>query len=161
YALPQGREEPRADRVQCANLIYAGSKTSQCFSDRFLKRLEQETTIRAETHFRTVRLDSPELCRYPFGIMTGEGGSPPTPARRLSLRGGGAPRARAVGRRLPGRFAAPLPRPEADAPATESPAVSHRLQHRQRGDAQASQRAERRGPGSLQPPRPHRPPLLL
>jgi hypothetical protein len=86
FALPQGSEELHADRVQCANLIYAGNKTSQCFSDRFLKRLAQETTIHAETHFRKVRLDSPDLCSYPFAIMTGEGGFTLTEKERVQLR---------------------------------------------------------------------------
>lgn len=74
------------DRVQCANLVYAGNKTSQCFSDRFLKRLELETKIQTEPHFRKVRLDSRELCNYPFAVMTGEGGFRLTEKERVQLR---------------------------------------------------------------------------
>src|SRR3989442_1729382 len=36
---------PNGSRVQCANLVYAVHKTSRCFSDRFMKRLESETRI--------------------------------------------------------------------------------------------------------------------
>src|ERR1051325_12174952 len=66
FARPQDGDTSRisGDRVQCANLIYAGNKSSQCFSDRFLKRMEMETRIRTEPHFRKVRLDSRDLCNY-------------------------------------------------------------------------------------------------
>jgi Domain of unknown function (DUF4159) len=74
------------DKVQCANLIYAGNKTSKCFSDRFLKRLSLETRIHTEDHFRTVRLDSRDLSNYPFSIMTGEGGFNLTEKERVQLR---------------------------------------------------------------------------
>jgi hypothetical protein len=87
-ATPQENTPPdlSGDRVQCANLIYAGNKTSQCFSDRFLKRLSLETRIQAEPHFRKVRLDSSDLCNYPFAIMTGEGGFQLTEKERVQLR---------------------------------------------------------------------------
>jgi hypothetical protein len=89
FATPQGSPtsaRPRADRVQCANLIYAGNKTSQCFSDRFLKRLSMETKIQTEPKFQRVRLDSREMCSYPFAIMTGEGGFTLTEKERVQLR---------------------------------------------------------------------------
>jgi hypothetical protein len=88
FARPQGQEPSglSADRVQCANLVYAGNKTSMCFSDRFLKRLDTETKIHAEPHFFKVRLDSSELTNYPFAIMTGEGGFTLTEKERLQLR---------------------------------------------------------------------------
>lgn len=59
--------------VQCANLIYAGGKTSSCFSDEFLSTVQKETSIVTERRFKPVKLDSPELFDYPFAIMTGEG----------------------------------------------------------------------------------------
>lgn len=59
--------------VQCANVIYAGNKTSRCFSDAFLTTLQQKTTIVAERRFKPVKLDSKELFEYPFLVMTGEG----------------------------------------------------------------------------------------
>lgn len=87
-AAPQsdGAEPKPGVRIQCANLIYAGNKTSQCFSDRFLTRLAAETRIQADPHFYKTRLDSPDLCRYPFAIMTGEGPFMLTESERTALR---------------------------------------------------------------------------
>lgn len=59
--------------IQCANVIYAGNKTSRCFSDAFLTTLQQKTTIVAERRFKPVKLDSKELFDFPFLVMTGEG----------------------------------------------------------------------------------------
>jgi hypothetical protein len=59
--------------VQVANLIYAGSKTSKCFSDHFLARAQQETTISTSGHLSIVKLSSNDLFEYPMVIMTGEG----------------------------------------------------------------------------------------
>ena len=78
--------KPRAARVQCANLVYAGNKTSQCFSDRFLTRLSSETKIQTDPHFVNTRLDSPDLCRYPFAIMSGEGEFALTAKERVQMR---------------------------------------------------------------------------
>jgi len=58
--------------IQCANLIYAGTKTSRCFSDQFLTTMQQKTAIPAERRFRSVKLASDELFDYPFVMMTGE-----------------------------------------------------------------------------------------
>ncbi|MDF1851432.1 MAG: DUF4159 domain-containing protein [Verrucomicrobiales bacterium] len=58
--------------VQCANLIYAGTKTSRCFSDQFLTNMQQKTAIPVERRFRSVKLASDELFDYPFVMMTGE-----------------------------------------------------------------------------------------
>lgn len=80
-------ENVSGNRVQCANLVYAVNKTSVCFSDRFLKRLEMETKILTEPRFTRVRLDdAKQLCNYPFAIMTGEGGFTLTEKERLNLR---------------------------------------------------------------------------
>ncbi len=59
--------------VQCGNLIYAGTKTSRCFSDEFLSTVQQKTSINTARRFRAVRLDNDELFRFPFVVMTGEG----------------------------------------------------------------------------------------
>jgi hypothetical protein len=59
--------------VQVANLIYAGSKTSQCFSDHFLVKAEKETAISTSRRFHAVKLSSDELFEFPLVIMTGEG----------------------------------------------------------------------------------------
>ncbi|HXG23332.1 MAG TPA: DUF4159 domain-containing protein [Chthonomonadales bacterium] len=80
-------EKVSGNRVQCANLVYAVNKTSVCFSDRFLKRLEMETKILTEPRFTRVHLDNArQLCNYPFAIMTGEGGFTLTEKERINLR---------------------------------------------------------------------------
>jgi hypothetical protein len=85
FAAPGGQIS--GNRVQCANLVYAVNKTSVCFSDRFLKRLEMETKILTEPRFSKVRLDkASELANYPFAIMTGEGGFTLTEKERVNLR---------------------------------------------------------------------------
>lgn len=72
--------------VKCANLVYAGSKTSQCFSDRFLTTTDRETNIRTGIRFEQVKLSQPELFEYPFAIMTGEGLFSMLPEERQNLR---------------------------------------------------------------------------
>jgi len=59
--------------VECGNLIYAGTKTSRCFSDQFLSNVQQKTSIKTERRFKPVKLGSEELFKFPFVIMTGEG----------------------------------------------------------------------------------------
>ena len=68
-----GSSDGRVDIVKSANLIYAGSKSSVCFSDKFLATVEKETNITADGRFTPVRLSGSELFDYPFAIMTGEG----------------------------------------------------------------------------------------
>lgn len=58
--------------VQCANLIYAGTQTSRCFSDEFLSVAQRETALVTERRFKSVKLVSDELFRFPFVVMTGE-----------------------------------------------------------------------------------------
>lgn len=72
-AFPWFARAEKEGAVQCANVIYAGNKTSRCFSDAFLTTLQQKTTIVAERRFKPVKLDSKELFEYPFLVMTGEG----------------------------------------------------------------------------------------
>ena len=72
-ALAEPRPDSREDVAKCANLIYAGSKSSVCFSDKFLTTVEKETNIVADKKFTPVKLASKELFDYPFAIMTGEG----------------------------------------------------------------------------------------
>ena len=59
--------------VQVANLVYAGTKSSRCFSDHFLVRAEKESAISTSRRFHAVKLGSEELFCYPLVIMTGEG----------------------------------------------------------------------------------------
>lgn len=61
------------DIVRCANLIYAGSKSSVCFSDKFLATVQKETNIIADRKFTAVKLATKEIYNHPFAIMTGEG----------------------------------------------------------------------------------------
>jgi hypothetical protein len=76
----------REGLVQCANLVYARNKSSVCFSDKFLRRLKDDTDIHTEDRFRRVKLESDELFDYPFAIMTGEGHFRLTEAQRKNLR---------------------------------------------------------------------------
>ncbi len=71
--------------VQCANLIYGPGKTSSCFSDEFLSAVQRETSIATDRRFKPVKLDSEDLFRYPFAIMTGEGDFTLTPKERENL----------------------------------------------------------------------------
>lgn len=75
------------NRVRCANLVYAVNKSSVCFSDRFLRRIQSETRIEVDPVFSRVHLgDINSLLRYPFAIMTGEGGFTLTDQERVNLR---------------------------------------------------------------------------
>ncbi len=66
-------ETNRDELVRCANLIYAGSKSSVCFSDKFLDEVRDTTMVDADEGFTPVKLSTEEIFRYPFSIMTGEG----------------------------------------------------------------------------------------
>jgi hypothetical protein len=59
--------------VQIANLVYAGAKSSQCFSDHFLVKAENESAISTSRRFHAVKVGSEELFDFPLVIMTGEG----------------------------------------------------------------------------------------
>ncbi len=61
-----------AEAIRCANLIYAGTQTSRCFSDEFLSAVQRASTIPTERRFKSVKLDSDELFAFPFVVMTGE-----------------------------------------------------------------------------------------
>jgi hypothetical protein len=72
--------------VQVANLIYAGVKSSHCFSDHFLVTAEQESAISTSRRFHAVKLGSDELFNFPMIIMTGEGSFDLTDKERENLR---------------------------------------------------------------------------
>jgi hypothetical protein len=59
--------------VQVANLVYAGTKTSECFADHFLRRAEQDSSISTSRRLHSVKLASEEVYNFPLLIMTGEG----------------------------------------------------------------------------------------
>lgn len=58
--------------IQCANLIYAGTQTSRCFSDEFLSNIQKKTTVATERRFKPAKLASNDLFKFPFVVMTGE-----------------------------------------------------------------------------------------
>jgi hypothetical protein len=72
--------------VQVANLIYAGVKSSHCFSDHFLLRAQKESAVVTSRRFHAVKLSSTELFDFPMVIMTGEGSFQLTDAERENLR---------------------------------------------------------------------------
>ena len=59
--------------VQVANLVYAGTKSSRCFSDHFLIKAEKESAISTSRRFHAVKLTDDDLFEFPLVIMTGEG----------------------------------------------------------------------------------------
>lgn len=59
--------------VQIANLVYAGTKSSRCFSDHFLVKAEKESAISTSRRFHAVKMGSNDLFDFPMVIMTGEG----------------------------------------------------------------------------------------
>ena len=59
--------------VQVANLVYAGTKSSRCFSDHFLIKAEKESAISTSRRFHAVKLIDDDLFEFPLVIMTGEG----------------------------------------------------------------------------------------
>jgi hypothetical protein len=72
--------------VHVANLIYAGTKTSKCFSDHFLRKAETVSEISTSHRLHAVKLSSDDVFQYPFVIMTGEGSFRLTDAERANLR---------------------------------------------------------------------------
>ena len=72
--------------VQVANLVYAGVKSSQCFSDHFLIEAEKNTAISTSRRFHAIKLASDEIYDYPLLIMTGEGSFALTEGEREHLR---------------------------------------------------------------------------
>ncbi len=75
-----------APAVRCANLVYGTNQTSKCFSNGFLQEIAKHAHISAEASFEAVRLDSPDLFRHPFAIMTGEGAFTLSPTQRENFR---------------------------------------------------------------------------
>lgn len=72
--------------VQVANLVYAGTKSSQCFSDHFLIKAEQDSAIATSRRFHAVKLASDDIYNFPLVVMTGEGKFTLTDAERSHLR---------------------------------------------------------------------------
>ncbi|MCP4105901.1 MAG: DUF4159 domain-containing protein [Desulfobacteraceae bacterium] len=74
------------DVIECANLIYAGTKSSVCFSDKFLSAVSRDTTVKTSRKFKPVKISDGELFSYPFAIMTGEGIFSLTEKERTNLK---------------------------------------------------------------------------
>lgn len=75
-----------SDAVQCANLIYAGTRSSVCFSDKFLTLLARDTTINTARKFKPVKAADAEIFQFPFVVMTGEGAFTLTEDERDNLK---------------------------------------------------------------------------
>ena len=74
------------DAVECANLIYAGTRSSVCFSEEFLSTVATETSINTSRKFKPVKLGDKEVFRFPFAVMTGEGAFTLTDEERANLK---------------------------------------------------------------------------
>jgi len=72
--------------VQVANLVYAGTKSSRCFSDHFLIKAEKGTSISTSRRFHAVKLSDDGIYDFPLVIMTGEGEFQLSEAERETLR---------------------------------------------------------------------------
>ncbi len=72
--------------VQVANLVYAGTKSSRCFSDHFLVTAEKESSISTSRRFHAVKLAGTDIYEFPLLIMTGEGDFTLSDLERESLR---------------------------------------------------------------------------
>jgi hypothetical protein len=81
-----GQAQDRGDAVECANLIYAGTRSSVCFSEEFLSTVAGQTTINTSRKFKPVKLADAEVFRYPFAVMTGEGAFTLTEDERRNLK---------------------------------------------------------------------------
>lgn len=79
-------EESSGDSVECANLIYAGTKSSVCFSEAFLSTVASETSINTSRKFKPVKLGGKEIFHFPFAVITGEGAFKLTDDERKNLR---------------------------------------------------------------------------
>jgi hypothetical protein len=77
---------PTGDAVECANLIYSGTKSSVCFSEEFLSTVASESSINTSRKFKAVKLGEREVFRFPFAVMTGEGAFTLTDDERKNLK---------------------------------------------------------------------------
>ena len=68
------RAEGQVDMTQilCGNLIYQGTKSSLCFSDKFLTDVARETNLRVSTSFFPVKLETDALFDTPFCVFSGD-----------------------------------------------------------------------------------------
>lgn len=78
--------ESAGEMVECANLIYAGTKSSVCFSEHFLSTVASATSINTSRKFKPVKLADKEIFQFPFAVITGEGAFTLTEDERKNLK---------------------------------------------------------------------------
>lgn len=83
---PRYRGGESAGIVNVANLVYAGTQSSRCFSDHFLGYADAVATLATNRGFHTVKLDDDDLYSFPLAVLTGEGDFRFTQAERDNLR---------------------------------------------------------------------------
>jgi hypothetical protein len=79
-------ETDSGNAIECANLIYGGTKSSVCFSEEFLSAVAGESSVNAARKFKPVKLADKEVFRFPFTVMTGEGAFTLTEDERKNLK---------------------------------------------------------------------------
>ena len=72
--------------IRCANLTYANGKTAKCFASAFLTEIGKRTHIKAAPEFADVHLESADLFKHPFAVMSGAGSFTLSGAQRKNLR---------------------------------------------------------------------------
>ncbi len=79
---------PKADltKLQCGNLVYAGTKSSICFADKFLSDVAATTNLNVGKNFVPVRLDADNVFDFPFCVWSGEENFSLTKKERDNLR---------------------------------------------------------------------------
>src|SRR5262249_34320648 len=86
FAFPLHGAESTGETIECASLIYSGTKSSFCFSEEFLSTVASETSVNTARKFKPVKLGEHEVVRFPFAVMTGEGAFTLTEDERKNLK---------------------------------------------------------------------------
>jgi hypothetical protein len=87
-AVAKAADAPNADltKLQCGNLVYAGSKSSVCFADKFLSDIARQTNLHIGKNFIPVRLEADNVFDFPFCVWSGEEDFSLTKKERDNLR---------------------------------------------------------------------------
>ena len=87
-AVAKAAASPSADltKLQCGNLVYAGSKSSICFADKFLGDVARTTNLNVGRSFIPVKLEADNVFDFPFCVWSGEGSFTLTKKERENLR---------------------------------------------------------------------------
>ncbi|MCD6052454.1 MAG: hypothetical protein K0Q55_3872, partial [Verrucomicrobia bacterium] len=78
--------ESKGVQLECGNLIYAGTKSSVCFADKFLIDVAKETNLNVAKNFKPVKLEADTLYDHPFCVFSGEDSFTLTDKERQNLR---------------------------------------------------------------------------